>query len=80
MWTVEGRESEPPFPGWLNTQMPLFGDTINVEVSVQTQPLGRRPHFTLTDPEHPLAIEQREGISVRRVEQIAEIMIEGQLE
>jgi hypothetical protein len=75
MWTVEGRESEPPFPGWLNTQMPLFGDTINVEVNVQTQPLGRRPHFTLTDSEHPLAIEQREGISMRRVEQIAEIMM-----
>ena len=25
LWTVEGREGEPAFPGWLNTQLPVFG-------------------------------------------------------
>jgi hypothetical protein len=75
LWTVEGREGEPAFPGWLNTQLPVFGDTFNLEVSVQTQRVGKRPHFTVVDEEHPLAVEQRNGITMRRVEEIAERML-----
>ncbi len=74
LWTTEGRENEPPFPGWLNTQMPLFGNTYNLEVSVQTQVVGRRPHFTPVDQDHPLAVEQRNGITMERVREIAELM------
>jgi len=75
LWTVEGREQEPPFPGWLNSQLPIFGDTFNLEVSIQTQPVGRRPHFTVVDPDHPLAVDQREGITMERVEEIAVMML-----
>ena len=75
LWTTEGRENEPPFPGWLNTELPLFANTINLEVSVQTQRVGRRPQFTVVDESHPLAIEQRNGITVERVEEIAELMV-----
>jgi len=75
LWTVEGREAEPAFPGWLNTQLPVFGDTSNREVSVQTQRVGKRPHFTVVDEEHPLAVEQRNGITMRWVEEIAERML-----
>jgi hypothetical protein len=74
LWTTEGRENEPPFPGWLNTELPLFGNTINLEVSVQTQRVGRRPQFTIVDESHLLAIEQRNGITMERVEEIAELM------
>jgi hypothetical protein len=72
LWSTEGRESEPPFPGYLNSKISIFAPTINLEVDVQTQPVGRRPHFFVKDPTHPLAIEQREGISLDRLQQIAE--------
>jgi len=75
LWTVEGREAEAAFPGWLNTQLPVFGDTFNLELSVQTQRVGKRPHFRVIDEEHPLAVEQRDGITMRRVEEIAERML-----
>jgi len=75
LWTVKGRETEPAFPGWLNTELFLFGNTINLEVSVQTQIVGRRPHFTVIDQNHPLAVEQRNGITVERVEEIAEMVL-----
>lgn len=75
LWNVPGREHEPPFPGWLNTELFLFGNTINLEVSVQTQAVGRRPQFTVSDPDHPLAIEQRSGITLKRVEEIAEAVL-----
>jgi hypothetical protein len=75
LWTVEGRENEAPFPGWLDTAMPLYGDTINLEVLVHTMPVGRRPHFEIVDEAHPLAIEQRHGINLDRVQQIAEAIL-----
>ncbi len=74
LWNVLGREAEPAFPGYLNSEIPLYGDTINLEVNVQTQVVGRRPHFLVSRADHPLAIEQREGISLKRVEEIAERM------
>jgi hypothetical protein len=78
LWKVPGREAEPPFQGWLNTELTLFGNTINLEVSIQTQVVGKRPHFTVVDPEHPLAIEQRNGITLQRVEEIAERIVHAQ--
>jgi len=75
LWNVPGREREPAFPGWLNTELFLFGNTINVEVSVHTQVVGRRPHFVVSDESHPLAIEQRGGIALQRVEEIAETIL-----
>jgi hypothetical protein len=75
LWTIQGRESEPAFPGWLNSELFLFGDTLNLEVSVQTQIVGRRPHFTIVDQDHPLAIEQRKGITLQRAQEIAEAIL-----
>ena len=75
IWSVPGRETEPPFPGWLNSELPLFGDTINLELSVYTQVVGRRPQFKVVDLDHPLALEQRDGITMQQVEQIAERML-----
>ena len=77
MWTVAGREKEAPFPGWLDTNLLPFGSTLQLPITVQTQVVGRRPHFTVVDPKHPLAIEQRVGISLERVEQLAELVMHG---
>jgi hypothetical protein len=72
LWNTTGREMEPAFLGRLNTQIPLYGDTLNLAVRVRTQVVGRRPHFEVLDPAHPLAIEQRDGISMDRIREIAE--------
>ena len=71
LWNTRGRETTPPFRGWLDTELFLFGDTINLEVRVETQIVGRRPHFMIVDDEHPLAIDQRNGISIERAAEIA---------
>ena len=77
MWVVAGREAEAAFRGWLDTQIPIFGDTVNLEVRVETQVVGRRPHFFVVDGEHPLAVQQRDGISMQRVVEIAEMVLHG---
>jgi hypothetical protein len=74
IWHTEGREQEPPFTGWMNTDLFLFGNTLNLEVDVHTQAVGQRPLFTVRDPNHPLARQQREGITIEEIQDIAEMI------
>jgi hypothetical protein len=74
LWSAQGREAEPVFDGYLNSVIEPYGDTYNLLVEVRTQAVGVRPNFVVKDVEHPLAIEQREGISRERVQEIAEMM------
>ena len=75
LWTRQGRESAPPYPGYLDTSLPHYPRTTNLQVEIRTQPVGRRPHFHLLDPAHPLTHEQRHGITLARVQQIAETLL-----
>jgi hypothetical protein len=75
LWAADGRENEAPFPGWLNTELFLYGDTINLEVHVHTMPVCRRPHFEVADKNHSLGIEQKSGITLERIQQIAEAIL-----
>ncbi len=75
LWKTPGRESEPPYEGWLDTDLPPYGSTVNLPVMVQTQIVGRRPHFTVLSEEHPLGQEQRAGIPLSRVEEIAALLL-----
>jgi hypothetical protein len=79
LWNTPGRETEPSFPGYLNSEIPIFGPTINLELDVHTQVIGRRPHFFIKDPNHPLARDQREGISHERLEEIAEYILHPEI-
>jgi hypothetical protein len=67
---VEGREQElEPMFGWLSTSIPCYPETINLKTMVHTRSVGVRPYIELepTEHQHPLAIEQREGIAIERV-------------
>ncbi len=71
LWNHPGRELEPPYRGWLNTDLPFYGTTLNLEVDVRTQIVGRRPHFDVVSDEHLLGKEQRTGMTLGRVQEIA---------
>ncbi len=75
IWEQGGRESEPPFFGWLSTALPLYPETLHLKTHVHTQPLGQRPFIELEPTDHPLAVEQREGITMDRVREIAEALL-----
>lgn len=79
LWTTAGRESEPPYFGWLSTEIPIYQpSTMNLKTNVHTQPVGRRPVVELEPTDHPLAVEQRTGITLARVQQIAERLMHPQ--
>lgn len=70
-----GRESEPPFFGWLSTALPLYPETLHLKTHVHTRLVGQRPFIELEPTDHPLAVEQRDGITMERVREIAEALL-----
>ncbi|MFJ5881692.1 DUF2199 domain-containing protein [Kitasatospora cineracea] len=72
VWNMEGRETEKPYFGWLSTELALYSSsTINLKTNAHTQPVGKRPLIELEPTDHPLAVEQRTGITRDRVREIA---------
>ena len=75
LWNKRGRESEPPYFGWLSTALPGYPDTLHLKTHVHTREVGRRPFVELEPTDHPLAVEQRTGITWDRVQEIAELVL-----
>jgi hypothetical protein len=75
LWNTMGREKEPPYFGWLSTSLSVYPSTLNLKTNVHTKPIGIRPFVELEPTDHPLAVEQRNGITMERVRQIAEMIL-----
>lgn len=70
------RVQEPPYFGWLSVILPGYEPTtLDLKTNLHTQELGVRPLVELEPTDHPLAVEQREGITVARVQEFAEIAL-----
>jgi len=77
-WTTTGREQEPPYFGWLSTDLPLYQpSTLLLKTHVHTQAVGNRPLVELEPTDHPLAVERHTGITLARVQEIAETLLHG---
>lgn len=53
----------------------VYVETFNLKVSISIQPAGTRPLFIVDEAEHPLGIEQRNGISESRVQELASLLL-----
>lgn len=74
LWETEGRVHEEPSFGWHSTAIPGYPETLNLKTNIHTRPVGVNPFVELEPTNHPLAIEQREEITLERVREIHEIM------
>lgn len=62
--------------GWLSTALPIYPlETLSLPTLVHTRPVGLRPLVELEPSDHPLAIEQRNGITRARVQELAEAIL-----
>ena len=59
-----------PFFGWLSTDLPLYPRTENLKTRTQLRNDGVRPFVELEPTDHPLALEQRNGVTVDRIAEI----------
>lgn len=79
LWHKPGRETEPPYFGWLSTALPIYEPpTLLLKTAVHTRPVGLRPLVELKPSDHPLATEQRTGITLARVRDLAERLLHGE--
>lgn len=63
---------EKPFFGWMCSRIQMYPDTLLLKTLVQRRS-GLRPCIELEPTDHPLAVEQRTGITRARVREIAEL-------
>jgi hypothetical protein len=74
-WERSDRHSIGPFFGWLNTSLEVYPETLNMKTQVHINPPPFIPSIELEPTDHPLAVEQRRGITLQRVIEIAETLL-----
>ena len=78
LWDFAGREMEPAYPGRLANELALYPDSLGLEVKVHTLSVGERPMVALQPTEHPLGLEQRNGVRLARVREIGEFVLHAE--
>lgn len=63
-------EDEPPRLGWFSNRLWGYPDTLDLKARAWFRNGGLRPAIELQPTDHPLAVEQREGITLKRVQEI----------
>ncbi|MFE5806811.1 DUF2199 domain-containing protein [Streptomyces sp. NPDC056491] len=78
LWDAPARAQEPPYSGWLSTELSVHPQTtLHPKTHVHTRAVGRRPLVEVEPTDHPLTIEQREGIATDRVKDLADLLLRG---
>jgi hypothetical protein len=75
LWDVEVQESEPPLFGWVCNTIYGYPDTYGLKSNVHLRNNRKRPFVELEPTDHPLAVEQRTGISLSRTEEIVAALL-----
>ena len=74
LWDTPGRElKQGPFKGRLSNSLKAYPETFNLRVSLQIQPVGVRPLIYVNEPDHLLALDQKNGTATVRAQEIASI-------
>lgn len=71
LWDSPVPEDEPPLFGWFCNNIANYPECLHLQTHLRLRNDGLRPAITLRASEHPLYLEQRDGITLRRAEEIA---------
>ena len=74
LWNTQLREHELPLSATLCSDIPLYGRTTDLKCALHLRNAGRRPSIILEPTDHPLSLEQRSGITIERVKEIAAVV------
>jgi hypothetical protein len=66
LWDDPSQVNEPLLSAILANDVPLVPSTIGIEVDIRLTGPTTRPDFYMRDTPHPLAVEQRRGVSAHR--------------
>jgi hypothetical protein len=71
LWRDPNRVNEPAYFGWFCNSIPGYPETLHLKTAVHSREVGLRPLIELEATDHPLSVEQRNGITVARLQAIA---------
>jgi len=70
-WTDEASTGHS-YAGTLATALPAYGETLGLRGVLTLRAVDKLPGFEVREPTHPLAVEQRDGITLERARELAE--------
>jgi len=68
-------EHEPPMFGWLCNNVTPYPPTAGLKTNLHLRNDNQRPKIVLEPTEHPLAMDQRNGISLAKVEELVSVLL-----
>ena len=74
-WESPDRGSDPPYFGWLSSNIAVYPTMNHLKLSVQSCPPGETPIFLVEPSDHQLSIDQRQGISTERWYELVHILM-----
>jgi hypothetical protein len=77
LWNHPLRVQEKPYFGWLQTEIPSYENTVNCKTWVHTQPVGTIPQVEVFEENHPLTLDQRNGVTLMQVQKMVESLLHG---
>lgn len=75
LWDDPKRTQEKPYFGWLQTTLPTYGNTINIKTIAIENEVGFIPTIESIEEDHPLTIDQKNGITLERAMQIVDVIL-----
>jgi hypothetical protein len=76
-WDSPDRAADAPYFGWLCSPIAYYPSTLHLKLSVQSRPPGFVPLFIVEKSEHPLSVDQYNGIGIDRWHEIAHQLLHG---
>jgi len=77
LYEVTERSEKGPYFGWLSTSLPTYPETRHLKTMLHLRDNGLRPRIELERTDHPLAMEQADGISFERLQEIVDHVEHG---
>ncbi len=74
-WEDPERVNLGPYFGWLSTQVPGYPKTMFLKTHVRPCAIGVRPLVELERTDHPLAVDQRDGVDLDRLRTLVEPLL-----
>ncbi len=71
------RTEAGPYFAWLSAAIPLYPDLDTVRACVNVRPLGMRPLITIEPSDHPLSVDQHQGITADRLAEVFAVCAHG---
>ena len=66
LWRKAKRIKESPYFGWLQSHVPTYGNTLHIKTRAWEQKVGYIPLIEVGEENHPLTIDQSNGITFEK--------------